>query len=113
MAKGQRASGGLSAHHFRSFENLGPFTVTATQPELRKHVGEAYAGAQVVLADGDKRVKLERYAPSGGPVDFDLELDSSELEGELLKGVQGPFTPSGLRVQDFHVSLLTPAPPIL
>ena len=63
-------------------------TVTATQPELRKLVEEAYAGAQVVLAYGDKKVKLERYAPSGGPVDFDLEL---------LKGVQGPFTPYSRR----------------
>jgi hypothetical protein len=72
-------------------------TVTATQPELRKLVEEAYAGAQVVLAYGDKKVKLERYAPSGGPVDFDLEQDSSELEAELLKGVQGPFTPYSRR----------------
>jgi antitoxin (DNA-binding transcriptional repressor) of toxin-antitoxin stability system len=37
-------------------------TVTATQTELRKLVEEAYAGAQVVLAYGDKKVKLERYA---------------------------------------------------
>jgi hypothetical protein len=46
-----------------------------------------------VLAYGDKKVRLERYAPSGGPVDFDLEQDSSELEAELLKGVRGPFSP--------------------
>jgi hypothetical protein len=31
--------------------------------------------------------------PPGGPIDFDLEQDSSELEAELLKGVQGSFTP--------------------
>ena len=46
---------------------------------------------------GDKKVKLERYAPSGGPVDLDLEQDSSKLEAELLKGVQGPFTPYSRR----------------
>ena len=75
-------------------------TVTATQPELRRLVEEAYAGGQVVLAYGDKKVKLERYAPSGGPVDFDLEQDSSELEAELLKGMQGPFTPYSRRDLD-------------
>ena len=55
-------------------------TVTAAQLGFRKLVEEAYADAQVVLAYGDKKLKLERYAPSGGPVDFDLEPDSSELE---------------------------------
>jgi hypothetical protein len=75
-------------------------TVTATQPELRKLVEEAYAGAHVILAYGDKKVKLERYAPSGGPVDFDLDQDSSELEAELLKGVQGPFSPYSRRDLD-------------
>ena len=50
-----------------------------------------------MLAYGDKKVKLERYVPSDGPVDFDLEQDSSELEAELLKGVQGPFTPYSRR----------------
>ncbi len=75
-------------------------TVTATQPELGRLVEEAYAGADVVLAYGEKRVKLERYAPSDGPVGFDLEQDSSELEAELLKGVQGPFTPYSRRDLD-------------
>ncbi len=68
-------------------------TVTSAQPELRKLVEEAFRGTPVVLAYGDKRVKLERYAPASGAVEFDLEQDSAELEAELLKAVRGPFTP--------------------
>ena len=67
-------------------------TVTMAQPELRKLVEEAYGGAQIILAYGDKKVKLERYLPDGSPMSFDLEEDSSELEAELLKGVRGAFT---------------------
>ncbi len=67
--------------------------VTTAQPELRKLAEEAYGGAEVILAYGDKRVKLERYAPAEGPVDLNLERDSSELEAELLKGVRTGFTP--------------------
>lgn len=68
-------------------------TVTAAQPELRKLVEEAFQGVPVVLAYGEKRVKLERYAPISGAVEFDLEQDSAELEAELLKAVRGTFTP--------------------
>ena len=68
-------------------------TVTAAQPELRKLVEEAFQGAPVVLAYGEKRVKLERYAPTSGAVVFDLEQDSAELEAELLKAVRGGCTP--------------------
>jgi len=67
--------------------------VTGTQPELRKLVEEAFAGAQVVLAYGDKRVKLERYTPASGAADLDLQADSAELEAELLKAVRGTFSP--------------------
>ena len=67
--------------------------VTAAQPELRKLVEEAYRGEDVVLAYGDKKVRLEPYVPSGGAVDLDLEEDSPELEAELLKAVRAPFTP--------------------
>ena len=67
--------------------------VTAAQPELRRLVEEAYQGTAVVLAYGEKRVKLERYAPAAGVVDFDLEQDSAELEAELVKAIRGPFTP--------------------
>jgi len=68
-------------------------TVTAAQPELRKLVEEAFQGTPVVLAYGEKRVKLERYVPTNGAVEFDLEQDSAELEAELLKAVRGRFTP--------------------
>jgi len=68
-------------------------TVTAAQPELRKLVEEAFQGTPVVLAYGEKRVKLERYAPPSGAVELDLEHDSAALEVELLKAVRGSFTP--------------------
>jgi hypothetical protein len=68
-------------------------TVTPAQPELRKLIEEAYGGTPVVLAYGDKKVKLERYVPAVEPTDFDLEEDSVELETELLKAIKGPFTP--------------------
>ncbi len=67
--------------------------VTANQPELRKLVEQAYRGEDVVLAYGDKKVRLEPYVPIGGGMDMDLEEDSPELEAELLKGVRGKFTP--------------------
>ena len=66
-------------------------TVTAEQPELRKLIEQAYSGEQVVLAYGDKKVKLERYVPAGG--DIDVDVNSPELEAELLKAIKGPFTP--------------------
>jgi hypothetical protein len=68
-------------------------TITAAQPELRRLVEEAFDGTPVVLAYGEKRVKLERYVPVSGAVEFDLEQDSAELEAELLKAVRGTFTP--------------------
>jgi hypothetical protein len=68
--------------------------ITAAQPALRELVEEAYRGEDVVLSYGDKKVRLERYVPSGGgAVDLDLEKDSPELEAELLKAVRTPFTP--------------------
>jgi len=68
-------------------------TVTAAHPELRRLVEEAYRGEEVVLAYGDKKVRLERYVPAAGPRELDLEEDSPELEAELLRAVRGPFTP--------------------
>jgi hypothetical protein len=68
-------------------------TVTAAQPELRRLVEEAYQGTAVVLAYGEKRVKLERYAPATGTVDLDPERDSAQLEAELLMAIRGLFTP--------------------
>ena len=39
-----------------------------------------------MLTDGDNQVTLE-------PLILDLEEDSPELEAELLKAANGPFTP--------------------
>jgi len=68
-------------------------TITADQPELRKLVEQACSGEQVVLAYGEKKVKLEPYLALGGPTNLNLEMESPELEAELLKAVNGPFTP--------------------
>jgi len=68
-------------------------TITEAQPELLRLVEDACAGAQVVLAYGDKRLKLEPYAPRGEPVEFDLHEASAELEAELLKGIKSSFSP--------------------
>ena len=67
--------------------------ITAAQPALRELVEEAYRGEDVVLAYGDKRVRLDCYVSPSGAVDLDLEKDSPELEAELLKAVRRPFTP--------------------
>ena len=68
-------------------------TVTAEQPELRRLVEEAYGGIDVVLAYGDKKVRLEPYLPMAADAELDLQADTPELEAELLKAVRGPFTP--------------------
>jgi hypothetical protein len=68
-------------------------TVTAEQPELRKLVEEAHNGADVVLACGEKKVRLEPYLPMPRDAEIDLEADTPELEAELLKAIKGPFTP--------------------
>jgi hypothetical protein len=67
--------------------------VTEATPELRKLVDEVFNGEEVVIAFGEKRVKLERYEPPGSSVDFDIEENSPELEQELLKAVRSTFSP--------------------
>jgi hypothetical protein len=68
-------------------------TVTPAQAELHRLVEEAYSGSPVLLSAGDMTVKLERYVPAAGEADLNLEEDTPELEAELLKAVNGPFTP--------------------
>ena len=68
-------------------------SVTKEQPELRKLVEEAYGGAEVILSYGEKMVRLQRYEPDAGGVEFDLEEDSPELEAELLKGLHSSHSP--------------------
>jgi hypothetical protein len=62
-------------------------TVTEAQGRLAELIAEAHQGAVIVLTDGEKQVWLDTHKP------LDLETDNSELEAELLKGTQGPFTP--------------------
>jgi hypothetical protein len=54
--------------------------------QLGKLIAEAYQGETIVLTDGDKRVTLS-------PPELNLDEDSPELEAELLKAADGPFTP--------------------
>jgi hypothetical protein len=61
--------------------------VLEAQGQLGNLIAEACRGEVVVLTDGDKQVRLEPHAL------LDLEEDSPELEAELLKAADGPFTP--------------------
>ena len=61
--------------------------VQEAQSQLGQLIAEAGRGEVIVLIDGDRRVTLE---PG---VTLDLEEDSPELEAELLKAANGPFTP--------------------
>jgi hypothetical protein len=62
-------------------------TVGEAQGQLAELIAEAHQGAVIVLTDGDKQVWLDTQKP------LDLETDNPELEAELLKGIEGPFTP--------------------
>ena len=68
-------------------------TVGKAQVKLRQLIQEAHDGDVVLLADGDRLVRLKPYDPSDPSVDLDLEEDSPELEAELLKAVRGPHAP--------------------
>ncbi len=61
--------------------------VREAQGRLAELIAEAHRGAIIVLTDGEKQVWLDTHKP------LDLETDNSQLEEELLKGAQGPFTP--------------------
>lgn len=62
-------------------------TVGEAQGQLAELIAEAHQGAVIVLTDGEKQVWLDTQKP------LDLETDNLELEAELLKGLEGPFTP--------------------
>ena len=62
-------------------------TVQEAQSQLGRLIAEANQGALIVLTDGGHKVTLQP-----GPA-LNLEEDSPELEGELLKAVDGPYTP--------------------
>ena len=62
-------------------------SVSDAQGQLSQLIAEAHHGETIVLKDGDRAVTL--YPGSL----LDLEEDSPELEAELLKAANGPFTP--------------------
>jgi len=62
-------------------------TVQEAQSQLGRLIAEANHGSVIVLTDGGQQVTLSPGALLG------LEEDSPELEAELLKGIDGPFTP--------------------
>ena len=68
-------------------------TVSEARNQLPQLIQEVHDGGVIVLAEGDKLVKLRPYDPSDPRVDLDLEEDSPELEAELLKAVEGPHAP--------------------
>jgi antitoxin (DNA-binding transcriptional repressor) of toxin-antitoxin stability system len=62
-------------------------SVTEAEPHLKELIAEACQGELIVLTDGDRQVALEPHVPS------DIEEDTTELEAELLKAIDGPFAP--------------------
>lgn len=62
-------------------------TVKEAKPRLAKLVDKVQRGGAVILSNGNKLAKLERYEV------FDPEVDSPELEAMLLEAVQGPHSP--------------------
>ena len=61
-------------------------SIREAQGQLGQLIAEACRGETIVLTDGDNQVTLE-------PRVLDLEEDSPELEAQLLKAANGPFTP--------------------
>jgi hypothetical protein len=62
-------------------------TVQEAQPQLGQLIAEANDGDIIVLTDGRRKVTLQPGAA------LNLEEDSPELEAELLKAIDGPYTP--------------------
>lgn len=62
-------------------------TVQEAQAQLGQLIAEANRGNVIVLTDGGQKVTL---LPGEA---LDLEQDSPELEAELLKAIDGPYTP--------------------
>lgn len=71
----------------RYAKNVKTLTVGEAQGQLAELIAEAHRGAVIVLTDGEKQVWLDTQKP------LNLETDDPELEAELLKGIDGPFTP--------------------
>jgi hypothetical protein len=61
-------------------------SIREAEGQLGRLVAEACRSEMIVLTDGDKQVTL-------APRVLDPEVDSPELEAELLKAVNGPHAP--------------------
>jgi hypothetical protein len=61
-------------------------SIREAQGQLGELIAQACRGETIVLTDGDNRVTL-------APRVLDLEEDGPELEAELLKAANGPFSP--------------------
>ena len=62
-------------------------TVRDAKPQLGKLVKQVQHGAPVILVQGDKLAKLERYEL------LDPDCDSPQVEAMLLEAVRGPHAP--------------------
>jgi hypothetical protein len=62
-------------------------TVQEAQSQLPQLIAEANDGNVIVLTDGHQKVTLQPGAA------LNIEEDSPELEAELLKTIDGPYTP--------------------
>lgn len=67
--------------------SMKTLTIREARARLGKLVKEVHKGAPVILVDGKRLVKLERYEA------LDPEYDNAQLEAELLRAVTGPHTP--------------------
>ena len=61
-------------------------SIREAQGQLGELIAQACRGETIVLTDGNNEVTLAPHV-------LDLEADSPELEAELLKAANGPFTP--------------------
>ena len=66
--------------------NVKVLSVNEAQGQLSELIAQAHRGVTVILKDGDKKVWLETREP------LSLDTDNPELESELLKAIDGPFT---------------------
>ncbi len=62
-------------------------TVQEAQAQLGQLIAEANEGNIIVLTDGGQKVTLQAGAA------LNLEEDTPELEAELLKAIDGPYSP--------------------
>jgi len=62
-------------------------TVDEAQGQLSQLIAEANDGNVIVLTDGRQKVTLQPGAV------LNLEEDGPELEAEILKAIDGPYTP--------------------